>query len=334
MQIYEEWQGSVHARALSDPQFQAEWAKDGHLFVCRNCHTPLQNQQQTIVTGLIGGDFTRPIEESNPGYDPSLEVEAITCAVCHVRDGFVMGPDGDTDAPHPVKKDHVLLSSSGCMTCHNVQGILSATLICSFTTGDEWMASTYPEQGQDCVTCHLPVIERANVEGEPPRPSNRHTWAGGGIAKLPGEEPLGRRDYVAGLVVDLASVEWSDDSVRVTARVTNGRAGHQLPTGDVERFFIVDLTLFGTGGSNLMTRQVRIGEVWEWWPEAQQLSDNSLEPLESRQFYLSGSVADGPTRLRVVVTHHRMIEENARAMGVLGRYPLSAEAFREESTIR
>jgi len=196
------------------------------------------------------------------------------------------------------------------------------------------MASAYPEQGQNCVTCHMPVIERANVEGEPPRPSNRHTWAGGGIAKHPGEEPLGRRDYVAGLVVDLASVEWSDDSVRVAVRVTNGRAGHQLPTGDVERFLTIDLTLFDSGGSILMTRQERIGEAWEWWPQAQQVSDNSLAPLESRHFDLSGPVADEPTRLQVVVTHHRMTEENARAMGVLGRYPLAAEAFRQEFTIR
>lgn len=335
-QIYQEWRGSVHARALSDPQFQAEWAKDGHLFVCRNCHTPLQNQQETIVAGLVAGDYGRPAQHPNPGFEAALEEEAITCAVCHVRAGIVIGPYGDTDAPHPVRRDPELLSATGCMTCHNVQGVLSATLICSFTTGDEWLASPYPTQGKDCVACHMPEVERADVEGQVPRASNRHTWAGGGIAKHPGDEALARREYAPGLEVALESAQREGDSLRVAVRLTNARAGHQLPTGDVERFLAVDLELLGSDATVLAARQERIGEVWEWWPEARQVSDNSLAPLESRRFELVGPAptSDGPARLRLVVTHHRMTEENARAMGVLGRYPLAAESVRTEFTIR
>ena len=86
--IYQEWKRSIHAQAFADPQFQAEWAKDGQIFVCRNCHTPLQNQQETVVTGLIAGDYHRPVEAANPSFDPALKTEAITCAVCHVPRRF------------------------------------------------------------------------------------------------------------------------------------------------------------------------------------------------------------------------------------------------------
>ena len=49
--IYQEWKRSIHAQAFADPQFQAEWAKDGQVFVCQNCHTPLQNQQEPWSRG-------------------------------------------------------------------------------------------------------------------------------------------------------------------------------------------------------------------------------------------------------------------------------------------
>ena len=143
-------------------QFQAEWAKDGQVFVCRNCHTPLQNQQETVVTGLIAGDYHRPVEAANPSFDPALRTEAITCAVCHVRDGFVIGPYGN-DAPHAVRQDPALLSAQACLNCHNVQGELSPTLVCTFTTGDEWQRSPYPARGETCITCHMPEVQRPNV---------------------------------------------------------------------------------------------------------------------------------------------------------------------------
>ncbi len=51
--IYQEWRASNHAIALQDLQFQAEWAKDEHLWVCVNCRTPLQNQQEFLILGKV-----------------------------------------------------------------------------------------------------------------------------------------------------------------------------------------------------------------------------------------------------------------------------------------
>ena len=334
-EIYAEWKGSVHAKALADLQFQAEWKKDKYLFVCRNCHTPLQNQQETIVTGLIGGDYHRPVEAPNPDFDPVLKEEAITCAVCHVRDGAIIGPYGDTESPHPVKRNPDLLSAQACLTCHNVQGVLSATLICTFSTGDEWRASPYPQQGRDCVTCHMPEVQRPNASDSPVRASNLHTWAGGGIPKFPGEEALARRGFVSGLEVQAAKskeIYAPGETAFLTVAVSNQYAGHELPTGDVERSITMDMQVVGPGGKILQSQQERIGELWEWWPIAKQVSDNSLKPLERRTYGLSYEIPEDMVEatFRIIVTNHRMTEGNAEAMGVLGQYPLASEVFRSE----
>ncbi|MFQ5772281.1 MAG: multiheme c-type cytochrome, partial [bacterium] len=92
VEIYREWKTSFHAQAWHDPQFQAEWAKDDSLWVCINCHTPLQNQQVFTILGKKGGDYFQPVKEANPYFDPTLQKEAITCAVCHVRNQTVIGP--------------------------------------------------------------------------------------------------------------------------------------------------------------------------------------------------------------------------------------------------
>ena len=79
--------------------------------------------------------------------------------------------------------------------------------------------------------------------------------------------------------------------------------------------------MLSSDGSVLTERRERIGELWEWWPEARQVSDNSLEPGERRAYRLSYTVPDDLADLRVsvIVTNHRMTEANAEAMGILGR---------------
>lgn len=105
------------------------------MWLCLNCHIPLANQRQFVVRGLHDGDIRRPVLDANPRYDGELAHEGITCAVCHVRDGTVIGLRGDTQAPHPVRVPPDMLSFEVCLTCHNALGQFGGTLTCNFDTG-------------------------------------------------------------------------------------------------------------------------------------------------------------------------------------------------------
>jgi hypothetical protein len=233
------------------------------------------------------------------------------------------------------------LSSKACERCHNVQGRLSEVLICSFTTGDEWQASGFAENGTGCVDCHMPAVTRPLVEGGPVRHSRRHTWMGAGIAKRPELAEFFRENYVAGYDVEAqarrVTAKGGEVQVVVAAAITNARAGHDVPTGDVERFITLELTLRDGDGVSLGRRVERIGEMWQWYPEVKQISDNSLKPGERRKFHYTvpvpGDVQD-PLTLEIVVRNHRMTPENARAMGVNNGYPLEVEAIRRSVPVK
>ena len=100
-EIYQEWKSSIHAQAFHDPFFQAYWKKDKNIWVCLNCHTPLENQQPTLVKDIPRGRVEKAFEIPNYRFDAEYQQEGVTCAACHVRDGMILGPYDDSVAPHP-----------------------------------------------------------------------------------------------------------------------------------------------------------------------------------------------------------------------------------------
>lgn len=324
--IYEEWRRSAHANAWVDPQYQFEWAKDRNLWLCLNCHIPLTNQQASLVRGFRNGDIYEPIVERNPSHDPTLMEEGITCAVCHVRDGAVLGVFGDTGAPHEVRVSPELTSHETCLLCHNAIGQITGTLVCNFDTGDDWAGTGLSETEKDCLHCHMPRTSRPLVDGEADRAGRHHTWFGAGI-------PKDLSDSSAVLPQGLLAIEIVPDPAgyvagktgRISIEVANREAGHSVPTGDVERFVLLTMRLREAGiGRILWEREERIGEVWEWYPAANKVSDNSLSFGEERTYHYEFVVppdADG-LEFQVNVENHRMTIENARAMDLPGKYPL------------
>ena len=329
--IFAEWRTSIHAKAYVDPQFQAEWKKDG-IYLCVNCHAPLQNQQPEIVVGLKDGNLRTPITEPNPDFDAALRDEGITCAVCHVREASVIGPSGDTIAPHPVAIDPEHLSARLCIRCHQADARVDAKLVCSLSTPVAWAAGPYAALGIDCIECHMPTVWRRNAHDTPPRASNIHTWVGAGIPKFAADPEPDRASYVSGMTID-ARAELASDQPGAPAdcsvTIMNARAGHEIPTGDVERFFLITMRVLDGDGTVLGERVERIGERWQWSPEIKQLEDTSLQPLERRTFGLTVALSDRLTvaRFEVVVTNNRITEQNVRGMG-LGDYPRGIEIYR------
>ena len=328
-EIYQEWKRSTHAVAWQDMQFQAELKKDD-INACLNCHIPLQNQQEFIVEGLVNGDYSKPVLTPNPHFDEQLQHESITCAACHVRDGAVIGTQGFDNVTHATKVDTEFLSEKLCMDCHNVAEQVTAVLVCTFETGDEWSANWAKEEGQNCITCHMPVVEREVLTGSGViRKSHQHYFAGSGIPKYKGHEV----ERLEGLKI---TVEYQPerkhigDTIDYMLTLKNEFAGHTVPTGDPERFYLITFSLTNYAGDTVSTEQHRIGEEWEWYPEAKKITDNNLLPKEERVYEFSHPVTQaGEFELNISVTKHRMTEKNAAYDGILGEYPLFISIFNQ-----
>jgi hypothetical protein len=330
-EIYREWQLSAHAHALRDLQFQAEMTKSPETrWLCLNCHTPLENQLPIIAVGVRNQSTHEPILRKNAKYNAALEDEGVTCAVCHVRDGVILGPYGDSKAPHPVRKEPKLLTSQTCAACHQATAAYTDTLVCNLDTAGEWRSGPYATKGQECSHCHMPAAERPIAAGRPARHARRHYFIGSMIPKefdgAPSNKPVNPGNlYRSGLAVKVVKVTGRGRETEVELQLRNAYAGHKLPTGDPERFIRVDLALLSAG--RIVGRQsLRIGQVWEWWPKARKISDNRLGPFEERlEKVRFPGAAKRPLALEITVTNVRISDEAARYHNLLGRYPTHAE---------
>ena len=90
-EAYQEWSESMHAHAWVDPYFQVDFEFDRSQQICLNCHTPLRDQQENLVLGFRDREKFQPILFTNESFDAALRDQGVTCAVCHVRDGVIIG---------------------------------------------------------------------------------------------------------------------------------------------------------------------------------------------------------------------------------------------------
>ncbi len=330
---YAEWQQSTHAHAWTDLQFQAELKKETSPLMCINCHIPLQNQQEYIVSGLLGGDIYKPVKEKNPHFDPKLQQEGITCASCHVRDGAIIGTIGSDKAPHKVVKDPKFLSETLCISCHNAVAVITPTLACTFETGDEWKAGPFFGK-KNCISCHMESTHRELVAGYGERKSHLHTFAGSGIPKFDSVTT----NILNGLGIYPSSLNKQyqlSDSLVYQLKVKNEFAGHRVPTGDPERFFRIIFVLQNKNGDTLASQTDRIGEHWEWYPAAKKLTDNNLYPGEDRTFtFRYAPQQKQKLYLSVKVEKHRLDKKSADYNKLGKRYPLFITIFEKKYTTR
>lgn len=302
-------------------QFQAELEKESSPFFCINCHIPLQNQQEYIVDGYINGDLYNPSRRKNPGFNYSLQQEGITCAACHVRDNAIIGPTGAPNAPHKTIKNPEHLSESLCISCHNAVAVITPDLACIFETGDEWKAGPYFGK-KNCISCHMSEVQRSLVDGLPEKRSHFHSFKGSGIPK--------HESLVVEMLKSL-TFNWEDvrtsftqGAISLNLVVKNEHAGHRVPTGDPERFILINMKLYNSESIMLREETFRIGEKWKWYPEAKKLSDNNLNPGESRVYTLrTNKLKPGNSYVKLEVTKHRMTAKTAEHNGLDDSYPRS-----------
>jgi nitrate/TMAO reductase-like tetraheme cytochrome c subunit len=329
---FEEWQNSTHALAWKDPQFQAEIAKETSPYMCINCHTPLQNQQPNIVTGLIGGDVYQPVSHKNALFDQELQQEGINCAACHVRDGAIIGSTLSNTAPHKSVADREFLSEQLCISCHNATAVITPDLVCSFETGDEWAAGPYFAT-KNCVDCHMPPTTRPLTKDSLAKPGKMHYFMGSGIAK---HDTLNveRLDGLEFIFDDILSHYTSKDSLRLSVMVTNKFAGHKVPTGDPERFILTTLSIYDMAANKLVGQDTfRIGEEWIWYPEAKKIADNNLFPGESREYQMRIKLPTGNYEFVLASYKYRTTRELANYNKLTDSYPIQIKFFEKRMEI-
>jgi hypothetical protein len=298
-EIYAEWKRSTHAKAWTDPQFQAELHKDTAVgWMCLNCHTPVTNQQAMLVeeSGLVRD----PHQSRNPSFDSDWQSEGVTCLSCHWRSEGIASAHKDVQAPHPTVYSPDLMEDGQCNQCHQAVARIESALVCHFNTGHEKKVAGITET---CQSCHMARIERPMVVGGPVRVGGRHTWGGSGIAKdsTPAHPGLNGLD----LQVSAPTRAVDGERVKVIMTLSNVRAGHMVPSGDPERHVV--LRVSGAEGAE---KEWRIGQEWQWSPVSRKLSDNRLKPAEAREHNLSFTMPAESVDLRITVDHIRMSEAN------------------------
>ena len=278
-EIYKEWKTSIHAHAYKDPFFQAYWKKDDNIWVCLNCHTPLENQQPTLIQDIPRGRVERATQVPNFRYDPEFQTEGVTCAVCHVRDGVIHGPFDDSAAPHPTKFDPTFRSKQICYRCHNVvSGPFQYYNVGPCGTYAEFEGEFFmKEKGMICQSCHMPEVKRPVAKGGPIRSGRRHLWRGG-------HDPEMIKRAVAVQVVSDPPNPAPGQSVTFTLTLINAGAGHKIPTGDPDRHFTVEFTVRDAENQIIQHQAETLGRWILWQPVIWEVYDNRLLPLASRDY--------------------------------------------------
>ncbi|HET6673700.1 MAG TPA: multiheme c-type cytochrome, partial [Nitrospiraceae bacterium] len=278
-EIYEEWKTSIHSQAYQDPFFHAYWTKDKHIWVCLNCHTPLENQQPTLVKDIPRGRVEKAHQEPNPDFDAEYQQEGVTCAACHVRDGAILGPFDDSAAPHPTKFDPSFRTTEICYRCHNVvSGPAQFYNVGPCGTYAEYEGKFFmKERGFICQSCHMPEIDRPVAENGPIRRGRQHLWRGG-------HDPDMVKRAVAIQVAATPSIPKPGEDFNITLTLVNAGAGHKIPTGDPDRHFTVEFEVLDRNGARIAQQKDTMGRWIMWQPAIVELYDNRLLPLASRDY--------------------------------------------------
>jgi hypothetical protein len=325
-EIYQEWRTSMHAKAWTDPYYQVDFVFDGSQQICLNCHVPLRNQQENLVLGFRDRERFKPILAPNPDFDAALQQEGVTCAVCHVRDGVIIGPYGETTAPHPTRYEPAMTSGMGvCRQCHVVSGKRWDTFFrippCGTVAEIE---EGGPDKEIDCVGCHLPPVNRPLAEETVPRQGGRHLFQGGHSPEM----------VRAALNIDFQIITEGVGGKRATIALTNIGADHYLPTGTPDRHLTVEFRLLEEG-KVVREKKYALKRTILWRPFIVDLWDTRLVRDEPRSYVFSLKPEDFAARrvLEVTVRYHLLDEVRRKKIAYRNQEPISSLLYQRQELL-
>lgn len=301
------WQAAVRRETTDNPA-AADHIEDK----CATCHMPAARYEAHMGGGQGRVFANLPIGGSD-SREAVLSADGVTCTVCHqiaptglgqpssFTGGFtvdeattwgsrrIFGPFA-TDRGRaalmqstvgfiPTEANHIG-NSELCASCHTLytDALNDAGEVVGRLPEQvpylEWQASAYPARGEECQSCHMPVVSEpvpvTRILGEPREEVSRHIFMGGnffvlgmlnrfrdelGVEALPAELDRAQRRTVRHLETETAQVEFSsvareEGAVSVLVQVSN-LAGHKLPTAYPSRRAWIHLTVRGSNGALL-----------------------------------------------------------------------------------
>ncbi len=307
-QYLKDWTGSMHAKAIADPLFQAKMgeanAATGNKLgeFCLKCHAPIATMAGEVQSGQM----------SQAG------AVGVGCMFCHQVTGTtepignvsqLVMPDttrraqlAQPQAPHPAVESPFHATSEICGGCHNVMHPGNGMHLES--TYKEWSESPQAKEGIQCQDCHMsdkpgtvgPYAGTA-ANGGPQRDNlYRMTFVGAQVGQATDPSlPKEMLKSAATVELDAPEILKPGEDTSVTVTVTNVGAGHYLPTGLTEvREMWLEVSLVGADGKATKLGEHKFGTELqdakgnhpvELWDATGVFSDDRIPP--------KGSVKDG-----------------------------------------
>ncbi len=320
--IYREWSQSVMARAWTDPYFQTDYDYEDQPQNCLNCHTPLVNQQEDLVLGFKDKAKLKPILEPNPDFNSELREQGVTCAVCHVKNGKIVGPFETDNAPHPVTVDPTMTSGmKPCEKCHVVSGNRWDTFYKMSPCGT---VAEIEESGQelDCVGCHMPPVKRPVVKGLKARIGRRHLFWGGHVPK----------QVKKALRVEYQSfIDEFEKTAEYKFTLSNVGTYHYLPTGTPDRYLTLEFRLLDGTGKIMKEKTYKMKRYIMWRPFIIDLYDTRLPYNKPQEYTFKFSwQEEPPSILDVSVRYHLLDEKRRERIGYQNKEPIAYPIYEEK----
>jgi nitrate/TMAO reductase-like tetraheme cytochrome c subunit len=135
--IYEQWKGTSHAEAWSNPLYQASLIGKRRPESCYGCHIPVS------IHDHLG---------KRPPARQEHKHEGVGCAACHVHQGKVLGSRGTETEAHPGERSKAFgrKASESCRTCHSTK--IGPVL----PLGRDFEEAGFVKSGKTCRSCHMP----------------------------------------------------------------------------------------------------------------------------------------------------------------------------------
>lgn len=340
--LYDEWQASMHAKALSDPLYQyklseANKATGGALGpFCTGCHAPV-----AVMAGeLTGTDASKVSQQGKQG---------VSCDLCHQVIGtegalgntsLKVQPDGvkraqlkDAISPvHSTAYSAFHQSAEFCGNCHNVDHPVNGMHL--EMTYSEWKNGPYAKEGIVCQDCHMtpgPGVTKPNPgKAAAGGPERAHiytmTFAGGNVGLGDAARAEERLKAAARVDIEVPDVVAPGGQVKAVVTVTNVGAGHYIPTGLTEvRQMWLEVKALDESGKELASTRHDFGTVLkdakgnhpvELWDAVGVYSDDRIPPRGSSTDEVAFTMPDGTVTLTAALYYRSAPEEMAKKAGV------------------